>query len=123
MRVLLVEDDPKLGPLLEQGLGEDGFEVVWVRDGEAGLARALRESFHIILLDYMLPSKSGYEFTVDLRESGRRTPILMLTARDAPEDLTRARLAGVNDVMGKPFRFAELTDRIRALASDPVDRS
>lgn len=123
MRVLVVEDDAKLGALLQQGLGEDGFEVVWARDGEAGLARALEHEFDVVVLDYMLPKKDGRQVTLELRGAGRRTPILLLTARDAPEDLARARLAGVNDVMSKPFRFAELTDRLRALASDPVDRS
>ncbi len=122
MRLLVVEDDPKLGALLEQGLGEDGFEVTWVRDGEAALARALADEYDAILLDYMLPRKNGHQVTVELRAAGRRTPILMLTARDAPDDLRRAREAGVNDLMGKPFRFAELVDRLRALAADPVDQ-
>ncbi len=118
----MVEDDHKLGALLEQGLGEEGMAITWVRDGEAGLARALAHDYDVILLDYMLPRKSGYEVTVELRDAGRRTPILMLTARDSPEYLQRACRAGVNDVMGKPFRFAELVDRIRALAPDSVDR-
>jgi DNA-binding response OmpR family regulator len=119
MRVLVVEDDHKLGSLLEQGLGEEGFDVTWVRDGEAALARALATDYDVILLDYMLPRKSGYDVTVELRAAGRRTPILMLTARDSPEDLQRTRQAGINDLMGKPFRFAELVDRIRALAPEP----
>jgi len=122
MRILVVEDDHKLGSLLEQGLAEEGFAVTWVRDGEAAVARAAAGGFDLILLDYMLPKKSGYDVTVELRAAGRRTPILMLTARDAPEDLRRAREAGVNDLMGKPFRFAELVDRIRALVPDPVDQ-
>lgn len=121
IRVLVVEDDPKLGALLEQGLGEDGFAVTWERDGEAALARALADEYDVILLDYMLPKKNGHEVTVELRGAGRRTPILMLTARDAPEDLQRALHAGVNDLMGKPFRFGELVDRLRALVADPVD--
>jgi two-component system OmpR family response regulator len=120
MRVLVVEDDPKLGTLLEQGLGEDGFGITWARDGEAGLALALADEFDVILLDYMLPKKNGHELTVELRAAGRRTPILMLTARDAPDDLRRALAAGVNQVMSKPFRFADLTDRLRALAAEPV---
>ena len=121
MRVLVVEDDAKLGPLLQEGLGAEGFDIAWVRDGEAALARALAEPFDLILLDYMLPRKSGHDVTVELRAAGRRTPILMLTARDAPEDLRRARAAGVNDLMGKPFRFAELVDRINTLTAAPVD--
>jgi two-component system OmpR family response regulator len=119
MRILVVEDDPKLGPLLEQGLGEEGFEITRVGDGEAGLARALTEEYDVVLLDYMLPRKNGHEMTVELRRAGQLTPILMLTARDAPDDLQRARDAGVSDIMGKPFRFAELVDRLRALAPEP----
>lgn len=122
VRVLVVEDDPKLGDLLEQGLGEDGFAVTRARDGEAGLALALTGDFDVVLLDYMLPRKSGHQLTLDLRAAGSPTPILLLTARDAPDDLQRAREAGVNDVMTKPFRFADLIDRLRALAPDPVDR-
>lgn len=122
MRMLIVEDDPKLGPLLELGLAGEGFDITLVRDGDAAIREGLGVSYDVILLDYMLPRKNGYEVTVALRAAGRRTPILMVTARDAPEDLRRAREAGVNDLMGKPFRFAELVDRIHALAGDPVDR-
>jgi DNA-binding response OmpR family regulator len=121
MRILVVEDDRKLGALLQQGLEEDGFEVALARDGEEALAQAGAAEFDLILLDYMLPKKSGYEVTVELRRAGRQTPILMLTARDAPEDLREALRAGVNDLMGKPFRFAELVDRIRALAPGSVE--
>ena len=122
MRILVVEDDYKLGALLEEGLGAEGFAIAWVRDGETALTRALAEEFDLVLLDYMLPGRSGHEVTVSLRAAGRRTPILMLTARDAPDDLRRALAAGVNEVMGKPFRFGQLVDRINALASDPADR-
>jgi DNA-binding response OmpR family regulator len=115
MRLLIVEDDHKLGAMLEMGLAEEGFAVVRARDGEEALSRALTGEFDLILLDYMLPKKDGHQVTVELRQAGRRVPILMLTARDAPEDLRDAIRAGVNDLMGKPFRFAELVDRIRAL--------
>lgn len=116
MRILVVEDDPKLGALLEQGLGEEELEVDLVTDGVDGLAAALTTSYDLILLDYMLPRKSGMDVAIELRAAGRATPILMLTARDAPEDLRRAREVGVNEIMGKPFRFGELVDRIQALA-------
>jgi DNA-binding response OmpR family regulator len=122
MRILVVEDDSKLGSLLEEGLGAEGFAITWVRDGETALARALAEDFDVVLLDYMLPGMSGHDVTVELRAAGRPTPILMLTARDAPEDLRRARAAGVSDLMGKPFRFAELIDRLSSLGADPVSR-
>jgi DNA-binding response OmpR family regulator len=121
MRILVVEDDHKLGALLEQGLREDGFEVARANDGEEAVAKAAAANYDLILLDYMLPKKSGYQVTVELRRAGRGTPILMLTARDAPEDLREALRAGVNDVMGKPFRFGELVDRIRSLTSGSAD--
>jgi DNA-binding response OmpR family regulator len=121
MRILVVEDDHKLGTLLEQGLQQDGFEVVRASDGEEAVAKAVAADYDLILLDYMLPKKSGYEVTVELRRTGRRTPILMLTARDAPEDLREALLAGVNALMGKPFRFGDLLDRIRSLTSGSAD--
>jgi two-component system copper resistance phosphate regulon response regulator CusR len=116
MRILVVEDDPKLGALLEQGLSEEEMQVERVADGVEALSAALAESYDLILLDYMIPRKSGVEVAIELRRAGRTTPILMLTARDAPEDLRRARDAGVNEIMGKPFRFGELLDRIQALA-------
>jgi DNA-binding response OmpR family regulator len=121
MRILIVEDDHKLGALLEQGLQEDGFEVARAHDGEEAIAKAVAADYDLILLDYMLPRRSGYEVTIELRRVGRRMPILMLTARDAPEDLREALRAGVNDLMGKPFRFGELVDRIRSLTSGSAD--
>ena len=117
MRLLIVEDDLKLGTLLEQGLSEEGFELDWAKDGEEAVALASETDYDLILLDYMLPKKDGHQVTLELRRAGRKMPILMLTARDAPEDLRDARAAGVDDLMGKPFRFAELVDRIRSLAS------
>ncbi len=120
MRILVVEDDHKLGALLEQGLREEGFEPDWVKDGEEAVRRALETGYDLLVLDYMLPGKDGHEVTVELRQAGRRMPILMLTARDAPDDLRAAMAAGVDDLMGKPFRFGELVDRIRSLVSDPT---
>ena len=117
MRILIIEDDLKLGALLEQGLREEGFESDWVQDGEEAVVRALTTDYALLLLDYMLPKKDGHQVTVELRRAGRRMPILMLTARDAPEDLREALAAGVDDLMGKPFRFGELVDRIRSLTS------
>jgi DNA-binding response OmpR family regulator len=113
--ILVVEDDPRVGAVLEQGLQEEGFRVDRVYDGAQAIVRASSGDYHLVLLDYMLPGKSGPEVAQALRDAGRRTPILMLTARDAPEDLRRARESGVNEVMGKPFRFGELLDRIQSL--------
>ena len=119
MRILVVEDDHKLGALLEQGLREEGFSPDWVKDGEEAVRRALETDYGLLVLDYMLPGKDGHQVTVELRSAGRRMPILMLTARDATDDLRAALAAGVDDLMGKPFRFGELVDRIRSLASRP----
>jgi DNA-binding response OmpR family regulator len=115
MRVLLVEDDLKVAGFLEQGLREEEFEVDRARDGGEGLALAAERPYDIVLLDYMLPGKSGPEVVAALRAQGRRTPVLMLTARDSAEDRRQALAAGVTDFMSKPFRFQELVDRIRSL--------
>ena len=120
MRILIVEDDPKLGALLREGLGEEGFEIEWVKTGEEGVARALADRFDLLLLDYMLPKKNGREVAMELRGAGRQLPILMLTARDSAEDLEEALRAGVSELMGKPFRLAELVDRIVRLTSAPA---
>ena len=115
MRVLIVEDDHKVAGFLEQGLREEEFEVDRARDGAEAVAMAIDRSYDIVLLDYMLPVKSGPEVAAELRACGRRIPILMLTARDSVEDRRKALDAGVSDFMGKPFRFQELLDRMRAM--------
>ena len=120
MRILIVEDDPKLGALLREGLQEEGFEVEWVKTGEEGIARSLAERYDLLLLDYMLPKKNGRDVAMELRRAGRSFPILMLTARDSREDLDEALQVGVTDLMGKPFRFAELVDRVVRLTSTPA---
>lgn len=119
MRILVVEDDRKVGGFLEQGLREEEFEVDRATDGEQALTKALAGEFDLILLDHMLPKKSGLEVAASLRAAGRRTPILMLTARDAPEDIRNSVAAGIDDFLGKPFRFDELLRRIRALMPVP----
>jgi DNA-binding response OmpR family regulator len=115
MRILVVEDDPKVGGFLEQGLREEAFEIERAWDGDQALTMARAVDYDLILLDYMLPKRSGLDVAATLRGEGRRMPILMLTARDAPEDLRSSRAAGVDDFLGKPFRFDELLRRIRAL--------
>ena len=120
MRILVVEDDHKLGALLRQGLGAEGFEVEWVRTGEEGVARSLADPWDLLLLDYMLPRKNGREVAIEIRRAGRPFPILMLTARDSAEDLEEALRSGVTGLMGQPFRFAELVDRIVRLTSAPA---
>jgi DNA-binding response OmpR family regulator len=117
MRILVVEDDPRVGTVVETVLREEEFDVDRTGDGDEAIALAFAGEYHLILLDYMLPGRSGPEIAQVLRQSGRRMPILMLTARDDPHDLRRALQAGVNEVMGKPFRLGELLDRIHALLS------
>jgi two-component system, OmpR family, copper resistance phosphate regulon response regulator CusR len=118
VRILIVEDDPRVGAVLEQGLSEEGFRVDRAYDGDQAIARALHGDYNLVLLDYMLPGKSGPEVAQALRQAGRQTPILMVTARDAPENLRYARECGVNEVCGKPFHFGELLDRIQSLIGD-----
>jgi DNA-binding response OmpR family regulator len=115
MRILLVEDDRKVGAFLEEGLRQEGFLVDWAHDGDEAVEFAVAGAYDLILLDFMLPSKDGIHVATDIRRLGQQTPILMVTARDSAEDVRRGRAAGVNDYMGKPFRFDDLLDRIHAL--------
>jgi DNA-binding response OmpR family regulator len=117
MRILLVEDDRKVGAFLEEGLRQEGFLVDWVQDGDAAVELAGAGPYDIILLDFMLPKKDGLHVAIDIRRLGQQTPILMLTARDSAEDVRRGRAAGVNDYMGKPFKFDDLLGRIHTLVS------
>lgn len=119
MRILLVEDDRKVGAFLEEGLSQEGFLVDWAQDGDAAVELADAGAYDIVLLDFMLPKKDGLQVARDIRRLDQQTPILMLTARDSAEDIRRGSAAGVNDYMGKPFKFDDLLDRIRALVSPP----
>ncbi len=115
MRILLVEDDPKVSGFLAQGLGEEGHRVVVESDGALALSRALQEQWDVILLDFMLPGMSGVDLARELRRQGRELPILMLTARDSEQDRRHCLEAGVTDFLAKPFRFAELLDHLDRL--------
>jgi len=117
MRILVIEDDAKVGGFLEQGLREEDFEVARGSDGEVAVAMALAEDYDIILLDYMLPRRSGPQVVKALRDQGRSTPVLMLTARDAPEDIQLCLASGANGYLTKPFRFADLLAQIQRLTS------
>jgi two-component system, OmpR family, response regulator len=123
MRVLIVEDDRKLGSLLRRGLDEAGLHAHLVGDGETALRWLATESAGVIVLDVMLPGDDGFGVTRALRERGDWTPILMLTARDAVEDRVRGLDGGADDYVAKPFSFDELAARVRALARrGPVER-
>jgi two-component system copper resistance phosphate regulon response regulator CusR len=115
MRVLVVEDDRKVAGFIEMGLREEGYAVDIASDGEAATTLAHVNDYDIILLDVVLPKKNGFQVATELRREGRATPILMLTSRDAVEDVVRGLDAGADDYLAKPFRFDELLARIRAL--------
>jgi two-component system OmpR family response regulator len=115
MRVLVVEDEPKMAALLRRGLAGEGFEADVTSSGEAALARAGGGGFDAVVLDVMLPGIDGFETCRRLRADGVWTPVLMLTARDGVDDRVRGLEAGADDYLVKPFAFAELLARLRAL--------
>lgn len=114
-KILLVEDDPAMGALVEQGLSAEGYEVTLVTDGVQALIAAGAHEFGAAAIDVMLPSMSGFEICRQLRRSGNLVPVLMLTARDSVEDRVQGLDFGADDYLTKPFAFAELSARIRAL--------
>ena len=115
MKILVVEDDRKVAGFIEQGLKEEGHVVDIAPDGEEATMLAHIYDYDLILLDVVLPKKNGFQVAAELRREGRTTPILMLTSRDATEDVVRGLDAGADDYLSKPFRFDELLARIRAL--------
>ena len=115
MKILVVEDDRKVAGFVEQGLKEEGYVVDVARDGEEATMLAHVNDYDAVLHDVVLPKKNGFQIAAELRREGRNTPILMLTSRDAPEDVVRGLDAGADDYLSKPFRFDELLARIRAL--------
>src|SRR5690348_8661031 len=115
MKILVVEDDSKVVGFIEHGLREEGHVVDVARDGDEASLLAHVNDYDIILLDVMLPKKNGFQVAVELRREERNTPILMLTSRDAVEDVVRGLDAGADDYLAKPFKFDELLARIRAL--------
>jgi two-component system, OmpR family, copper resistance phosphate regulon response regulator CusR len=115
MKILLVEDDRKVAGFIEQGLQEEGYVVDVARDGDEATTMAHVNDYDAILLDVVLPKKNGFQIAAELRREGRTAPILMLTSRDATEDIVRGLDAGADDYLAKPFQFDELVARIRAL--------
>jgi len=115
MRVLIVEDERRIADFIRRGLSEQGYAVDVAHDGDEALDWAGAAEFDIIVLDVMLPVRDGMEVCRILRQRGIRTPILMLTARDAVEDRVRGLDSGADDYLVKPFAFAELLARLRAL--------
>lgn len=115
MRLLIIEDEVRMLELLKQGLREEGHDVLTASDGAEGLALAQAGEFDAIVLDVMLPKVDGIEIARRLRKSGSRVPVLMLTARDAEEDIRSGLDTGADDYLTKPFSFVELLARLRAI--------
>ena len=115
MRLLIVEDNPRILSFLEKGLGEEGYVIETATNGDAGLELARTQEFDAAVVDVMLPGRSGVDLVRELRRDGVRLPILLLTALDRTEDKIQGLDAGADDYLTKPFDFTELTARIRAL--------
>jgi two-component system, OmpR family, copper resistance phosphate regulon response regulator CusR len=115
LKILVVEDDKKIAGLIKRGLEEDGYLVSTGHDGSEGIKQALTGDFNLIILDWSLPKKDGVAVVMELRGAGNHTPVLMLTARGATEDIVAGLDAGVDDYLTKPFAFKELVARVRAL--------
>jgi two-component system OmpR family response regulator len=117
---LIVEDDVKMAGLIRRGLTEEGLSADVAADGENAVWMAAATDYDAIVLDVMLPGGDGFDVCRSLREKGRWAPVLMLTARDAVEDRVAGLDAGADDYLTKPFSFAELLARLRALARRPT---
>ncbi|MGH9469372.1 MAG: response regulator transcription factor [Terriglobia bacterium] len=119
-KILIVEDEPGLVVTLSDRLASEGFKVEAVSNGQAGLERALAGGFDLVILDLMLPRKSGLDVCRDLRQHGSATPILMLTARGQVTDRVLGLKLGADDYLTKPFDMLELLARIEALLRRPA---
>ncbi len=116
MKILLVEDEPKVAAFIVQGLEESGYEVKLAYDGQIGLRFATKESFEIMIFDVIVPGMNGLELCKEVRKQGITTPILMLTALGTTEDKVSGLDSGADDYLVKPFEFKELLARIRSLS-------
>lgn len=115
MKILIVEDEKKVASFIKRGLEGDKYDVSTCYDGNEGIKRASSGEFGLVILDCMLPKKDGLTVLKELRAAGNRLPILMLTAKNATEDIVAGLDAGADDLITKPFEFAELQARVRAL--------
>jgi DNA-binding response OmpR family regulator len=115
MRLLVVEDEHKVANALREGLEGEGYEVIVEHTGEGAFFRMTTEAFDLILLDLMLPGRDGLQILTTLRDRGVKTPVLVLTARDTLQDRVIGLNSGADDYLVKPFAFAEVLARIRAL--------
>ena len=115
MKMLIVEDDENILSVLKRGFEEENYIIDTSLDGEEGDYLALTNSYDVILLDWMLPNKTGIEILKNIRENGIKTPIIMLTAKGDIDDKVEGLTQGADDYMGKPFSFKELLARVNAL--------
>jgi len=115
VQILVIEDEPKVGKALQEGLQAEDYEVTLAPTGEEGFFLASSQSFDMIVLDLLLPGRDGLEVLGALRKKGMCIPVLVLTAKDALEDRVAGLDAGADDYLVKPFAFPELSARIRAL--------
>ena len=115
MRVLVVEDNARMAALLRRGLTEEGYSVDVVGDGLDAIELASKQPYDAVVLDVMLPGADGFEVCASMRRDGQWAPVLMLTARDELDWRVRGLNAGADDYVIKPFAFAELTARLRAM--------
>jgi DNA-binding response OmpR family regulator len=115
MRILIIEDEPRMLELLSKGLYESGFTVMAAADGETGLEMATVHDLDAIVLDIGLPKLDGYQLMQALRERKRLTPVLMLTARDTEDEIIRGLDVGADDYLTKPFSFSELVARLQSI--------
>jgi DNA-binding response OmpR family regulator len=123
MRLLLVEDDHMIGESLRKALRQSGFAVDWVRDGRAAEGSVASERFDLVLLDLGLPQRDGMEVLAAMRARGDRTPVIVVTARDALASRVRGLDAGADDYIVKPFELDELLARIRAVVRREAGRA
>jgi two-component system, OmpR family, response regulator len=124
MRVLVVEDDPKLGPVLVRGLATDAIAADLVTTGREAIIRAGATDYTVIVLDVMLPDLDGFQVCRALRADNTFAPVLMLTARDAIDDRVQGLDSGADDYLVKPFSFVELLARVRAMSRrGPIQRT
>lgn len=121
MKILLVEDEPKIAGAIKRGLKTEGYHAEICMDGDSGLSAALYDNYDLIILDRMLPGVDGLTITKQIREKNIKTPILILTAKGQIRDRVDGLNAGADDYLVKPFSFEELLARIRALLRRPAE--
>ncbi len=120
MRILVVEDERRIAQAIKEGLEQESYAVDVEYNGEDGLNAGLAEEYDLIMLDVMMPIMNGYEVCRELRNNGKKTPILMLTAKDQDKDIVEGLDVGADDYLAKPFSFSVLLARIRALLRRPT---